>query len=163
MSTISHCLWFDGKAEQAAKFYTSIFKNGKIGKIARYGKEGFEIHGQPEGTVMTVEFEIDGMKYLGLNGGPIFKFTEAFSIVVNCDTQEEIDYFWGKLTQGGQEVECGWLKDQFGVSWQINPKILGEMLSDPDPRKVGRVTEAFLKMKKFDIAALRRAFEGKAA
>lgn len=161
MSTISHCLWFDGQAEQAAKFYTSVFKSGKIGKISRYGKEGFEIHGQPEGTVMTVEFELEGMRYLSLNGGPLFKFNEAFSIVATCDTQEEIDYYWNKLTQGGQEVQCGWLKDQFGVSWQIVPKVLGAMMSDSDSRKSGRVMQAFLQMKKFNIAALERAFNEK--
>jgi predicted 3-demethylubiquinone-9 3-methyltransferase (glyoxalase superfamily) len=162
MTNISHCLWFDSEAEDVAKFYTSVFKGGKILNISRYGKEGFEIHGQPEGKVMVAEFEILGQKYMALNGGPIFKHSEAFSIVVTCDTQEEIDYYWDKLREGkGQEVECGWLKDQFGVSWQVTPRILGEMLTDRDPAKVQRVTAAFLKMKKFDIAALRRAYEGK--
>lgn len=161
MAEISHCLWFDGKAEQAARFYTSVFKDGKIGKISRYGKEGFEIHGQREGTAMTVEFELEGKKYLGLNGGPVFQFNEAFSIVVTCDSQEEIDYYWEKLTQDGQAVQCGWLKDQFGLSWQIVPRILGELMTDPDPRKTDRVMKAFLQMKKFDIAGLQRAYGGK--
>lgn len=161
MLNISHCLWFDGKAEEAARFYTSVFKNGKIGKIARYPGTGQEIHGQKEGSVMTVEFEILGEKYLGLNGGPAFKFNEAFSVVVTCDTQEEIDHYWEKLTSGGgKEVQCGWLTDQFGLSWQIVPRALGEMMSDPDPKKAARVMDAFMKMKKFDIAALRRAYEG---
>lgn len=164
MTNISHCLWFDDKAEQAAKFYTSVFKDGKLGKISRYGNEGQEIHGQKAGTVMTVEFEIGGLKYVALNGGPHFKFNEAFSIMVNCDTQEEIDYYWEKLREGGgQEVQCGWLKDRFGVSWQVAPKILDEMLRDSDPRKSERVTKAFLQMKKFDIAALKKAYEGNAA
>ena len=161
MAKISHCLWFDGKAEEAAKLYTSIFKDGKIGKIARYGKEGFEIHGQREGTVMTVEFEINGLKYLALNGGPLFKFNESFSIVVTCDSQQEIDYYWEKLTaDGGQPVQCGWLKDKFGLSWQVVPKVLAEMVSDADPNRADRVTNAFLQMVKFDIAALEAAARG---
>ena len=162
MSKISHCLWFDGKAEEAAKFYTSIFKDGKIGKINHYGKAGQEQHGQKEGAVMTVEFEINGMNYLGLNAGPIFKFNEAFSIVVTCEDQKEVDYYWEKLTSGGgQEVACGWLKDKFGLSWQITPKVLEEMMRDPDQRKVDRVMQAFMKMKKYDIAKLVQAYEGK--
>ncbi len=161
MSRISHCLWFDHQAEDAARFYTSVFKNGKIGKISRYGKEGFEIHGQPEGKVMVVEFQIEGQTYLALNGGPLFKFNEAMSIVVNCETQEEIDYYWKALSDGGEEGHCGWLKDRFGVSWQINPIILGEMMVDADVQKRERVTKAFLSMHKYDIAALKRAYEGK--
>jgi len=161
MPQISHCLWFDSEAEEVANFYTSIFKGGKILSVSRYGKEGREIHGQPEGKVMVAEFEILGQKYMALNGGPIFKHSEAFSIVVTCDTQEEIDFYWDKLTAGGQVVECGWLKDKFGVSWQITPRILGEMLNHKDTEKSQRVTHAFLRMKKFDIAELKRAFEGK--
>jgi predicted 3-demethylubiquinone-9 3-methyltransferase (glyoxalase superfamily) len=161
MVNISHCLWFDKEAEEAAKFYTSIFKDGKIHNVTRYGKEGHEIHGQPEGKVMVAEFEILGQRYMALNGGPIFKHSEAFSIVVNCDTQEEIDNYYGKLLAGGgQESQCGWLKDKFGVSWQVTPRIMGELLSGPRD-KAERVTAAFKKMKKFDIAALKRAYEGK--
>lgn len=161
MSQISHCLWFDNQAEDAANLYTSIFKDGKIHKITRYGKEGFEIHGRPDGSVMTAEFEIAGQHYTALNGGPLFKFNEAFSIMVNCETQEEIDYYWKKLTEnGGEPGPCGWLKDKFGVSWQIAPIVLGKMLSDPDKKKSERVTKAFLKMKKFDIAALEKAYRG---
>ena len=161
MQKISHCLWFDRQAEDAAKFYTSVFKGGKIGKVTHYTEEGFEIHGMPTGTVMTVDFEIMGQKYMALNGGPIFKFNEAFSIVVNCENQDEIDYYWKNLSKGGQEIECGWLKDQFGLCWQIVPTVLSQMLSDPDQKKVKRVTHAFLKMKKFDIAELKKAYEGK--
>lgn len=157
MQRMSTCLWFDNQAEDAAKFYVSIFEGGKLGKITHYGKEGFEQHGRPEGSVMTVEFEVNGQKFIGLNGGPIFKFSEAVSFVVNCDDQKEIDYYWSMLTQGGQEVECGWLKDKFGVSWQIVPTILGEMMADPDKLKTERVMSAFLKMKKFDIEALKQA------
>jgi predicted 3-demethylubiquinone-9 3-methyltransferase (glyoxalase superfamily) len=160
MINISHCLWFDKEAEEAAKFYTSIFKDGKILNVSRYGKEGHEIHGQPEGKVMVAEFEILGQKYMALNGGPIFKHSEAFSIVVTCDTQEEIDNYWNKLkADGGSESQCGWLKDKFGVSWQVTPRALGEMLSGPR-EKAERVTAAFLKMKKFDIEALKKAYEG---
>lgn len=158
---LSHCLWFDSQAEDAAKFYTSIFKNSKIGKVARYGAEGFEIHGQPEGKVMTVDFEIEGLKYVALNGGPLFKFNESVSIMVNCESQDEIDYYWKALTaDGGQEIQCGWLKDKFGVPWQVVPNILGKLVSDPDPKKSQRVTKAFLQMKKFDIAELQRAYNG---
>ena len=137
MQTITPFLWFDDEAEEAAKFYTSIFKNSKIGKITRYGKEGYEVHGRPAGTLMTVEFQIDGQKFVALNGGPQFKFTEAVSFSVDCKTQKEVDEFWEKLTEGGEEGVCGWLKDKFGLSWQIHPTILGEMLADKDPKKAG--------------------------
>jgi len=160
MQKISPFLWFDDNAEEAAKFYTSIFKNSKIGKISRYGKEGYEIHRRPAGTVMTVEFEIDGQKFIALNGGPQFKFTEAVSFSVDCKTQDEVDELWEKLTDGGEEAACGWLKDKYGLSWQINPTILGEMLQDKDPKRAGRVMEAMLKMKKIDIRALKKAYEG---
>ncbi len=149
------CLWFDSQAEEAANFYTSIFKDGKIESMTRYGKEGFEYHQQKEGTVMTVSFRINGQSFLALNGGPIFKFTEAISFQVFCDTQQEIDYYWDKLTAGGEESQCGWLKDKYGVSWQVVPSILSKLLSDP--QKAGRVTNAFMQMKKFDIEKLLKA------
>jgi predicted 3-demethylubiquinone-9 3-methyltransferase (glyoxalase superfamily) len=149
------CLWFDNQAEEAARFYTSLFKNSKIESTSRYGKEGFEIHGQPEGTAMTVSFTINGQSFTALNGGPVFKFNEAISIQVFCDTQEEIDHYWSKLSEGGEESQCGWLKDKYGLSWQVIPSILPELMSDPE--RSGRVTEAFLKMKKFDIEKLKRA------
>jgi predicted 3-demethylubiquinone-9 3-methyltransferase (glyoxalase superfamily) len=158
---ITPFLWFDDNAEEAAKFYTSIFKNSKVGKISRYGKEGYEIHRRPAGTAMTVEFEIEGEKFIALNGGPQFKFTEAVSFSVDCKTQEEVDRLWERLTEGGgEEGVCGWLKDKYGLSWQINPTILGEMLADKDRKKAGRVMEAMLKMKKMDIKALKKAYEG---
>jgi predicted 3-demethylubiquinone-9 3-methyltransferase (glyoxalase superfamily) len=146
------CLWFNDQAEEAANFYTSVFDNSKIERITRYTKEGFDIHGKPEGSVVTVSFRINGQSFTALNGGPIFKFSEAVSFVVNCDTQEEIDYYWDKLTEGGEESQCGWLKDKFGVSWQVVPVILYDLLNDPD--KAERVTKAFLQMKKFDIQKL---------
>ena len=157
---ISPCLWFDTEAEDAAKFYCSVFKNSRIGKVSRYVNEGQEIHGKPAGSVMAVEFELDGQKFAALNGGPQFKFDEAISFQVNCKDQSEVDYFWDKLGAGGQEVACGWLKDKFGLSWQIVPGVLYDMLMDPDQDKVKPVTKAFLQMKKFDIAALKRAFDG---
>jgi predicted 3-demethylubiquinone-9 3-methyltransferase (glyoxalase superfamily) len=158
---ITPCLWFDNQAEEAANFYVSIFKNSKTGRISRYGKEGHEIHGKEAGTVMTVEFDIEGQRFTALNGGPHFKFTEAISLQVHCETQEEIDYFWNRLTKGGEEGPCGWLKDKYGLSWQIVPTALPEMLMDADPAKAQRVTKAFLQMRKFDIAELTRAYEGR--
>ncbi len=149
---ITPCLWFDTQAEEAAKFYTSVFRNSEIEGITRYGKEGYEIHGQKEGTVLTVAFRINGQPFTALNGGPVFQFNEAISFQVLCENQEEIDYYWGKLSEGGQEGQCGWLKDKFGVSWQIVPAILGQLLGDPS--KSERVTRAFMQMKKFDIARL---------
>jgi predicted 3-demethylubiquinone-9 3-methyltransferase (glyoxalase superfamily) len=149
------CLWFDNQAEEAANFYTSIFKNSKIENISRYGKEGFEFHGQKEGTAMTVGFQINGQSFTALNGGPIFKFNEAISFQVFCETQEEIDDYWTRLTEGGQEGQCGWLKDKFGVSWQIIPTILPQLMTDP--ARAGRVTKAFLQMRKFDIEKLKMA------
>jgi len=163
MQKISPCLWFDDKAEEAAKFYTSIFKESKIGDVMRYGKEGYEIHGREEGTVMTVEFEIEGQKFLGLNGGPIFKFNEAISFQVYCETQKEVDYYWEKLSEGGDEKaqQCGWLKDKYGVSWQIVPTILIKMLKDKDSEKSQRVMKAMLQMHKLDISTLKKAYEEK--
>jgi predicted 3-demethylubiquinone-9 3-methyltransferase (glyoxalase superfamily) len=158
---IMPCLWFDNEAEEAAKFYVSVFKNSKLGAISRYGKEGFETHGRKAGTVMTAEFEIDGLKFLGLNGGPQFKFSEAISFQIMCKYQEEVDYYWSKLTAGGQEGPCGWLKDKFGLSWQVVPTVLLDMIKDPDTAKSQRVMKAFMQMKKFNIAELKRAYEGK--
>ena len=135
MQKITPFLWFDDKAEKAAAFYTSIFKNSKILSMARYGDAGAEVSGRPKGTVMTVAFQLEGQEFVALNGGPQFKFTEAISFVVNCQTQEEVDEYWAKLFDGGQEVQCGWLKDKYGLSWQIVPTILGEMLSDRDPKE----------------------------
>ena len=152
---ITPCLWFDNQAEEAAKFYTSIFKDGKITTVSRYGKEGFEFHHQPEGTAMTVVFEINGQTFTAMNGGPVFKFNEAISFQVFCDSQEEIDHYWNALTEGGAEVQCGWLKDKYGVSWQIVPSILPSLMTDP--ARAGRVTNAFMQMKKFDIAKLLEA------
>ena len=157
MPKITPFLWFDTQAEEAANYYVSIFKNSKVREITRYGEAG---PGQ-KGSVMTVEFELDGQPFIALNGGPHFKFTEAISFSVDCKTQQEVDEYWEKLTRGGAEVECGWLKDKYGMSWQINPTVLGEMLADSDPQKAKRVMEAMLKMKKIDVAALKRAYEGK--
>jgi predicted 3-demethylubiquinone-9 3-methyltransferase (glyoxalase superfamily) len=157
---ITPCLWFDTQAEEAAQFYISIFDNSKIHAISRYAKAGYEIHGKPPGSVMTVAFEIDGQAFLALNGGPNFKFNEAVSFQISCETQEEIDHFWNKLTRDGQGGPCGWLKDRYGVSWQIVPAMLPDMLMDPEAERVERVTKAFLQMKKFDIAALKRAHAG---
>jgi predicted 3-demethylubiquinone-9 3-methyltransferase (glyoxalase superfamily) len=160
MPKISPCLWFDGQAEEAAKFYVSIFENSGIETISRFGKEGFEIHGRPAGSVMTVAFRLDGQLFTALNGGPQFKFNEAISLQVFCDTQDEVDHFWNKLSEGGEEGPCGWLKDKFGLSWQIVPSALPGMVADPDTEKSQRVTRAYLQMKKFDIAALERAYQG---
>jgi predicted 3-demethylubiquinone-9 3-methyltransferase (glyoxalase superfamily) len=157
---INPCLWFDTEAEAAAKFYCSVFKNSRIGRVSRYVDAGQENHGKPAGSVMAVEFELDGQKFAALNGGPHFKFDEAISFQVRCQDQGEVDYFWNALGAGGREGPCGWLKDRFGLSWQIVPGVLYEMLMDPDQEKVKRVTTAFLQMKKFDIAALNRAFNG---
>jgi predicted 3-demethylubiquinone-9 3-methyltransferase (glyoxalase superfamily) len=156
-------LWFDRQALEAAEFYTSIFRDSKIKRVTRYGDAGQEVHGMPAGTVMTVEFELEGQEFLALNGGPQFTFSEAISFIVNCETQEQVDYFWAKLGQGGDKNAqvCGWLKDKFGVSWQIVPTILSEMLQDEDAEKSSRVMEAMLKMVKLDIAALQRAYEGR--
>jgi len=154
---LTPCLWFDSEAEEAANFYVSVFKNSRIGKISRYGKEGYEVHGRKAGTVMTVEFKIEGQKFLALNGGPHFKFNEAISFQVHCQTQEEVDYFWSRLSEGGKEAPCGWLKDKFGLSWQIIPDVLPQLLTDKNVEKAGRVMKSMLQMKKIDIAALQRA------
>jgi predicted 3-demethylubiquinone-9 3-methyltransferase (glyoxalase superfamily) len=159
---ITPCLWFDDQAEDAAKFYCSIFDHSRITAITYYGHAGFEFHGRPEGSVMTVSFELDGQSFTGLNGGPVFKFSEAISLQVNCQTQEEVDHFWGTLGAGcvPQSQQCGWLKDKFGLSWQIVPVALMEMMKAPDTKKSQRAMEAMLQMKKLDIAALQRAFNG---
>jgi predicted 3-demethylubiquinone-9 3-methyltransferase (glyoxalase superfamily) len=158
MQKLTPFLWFDNQAEDAAKFYTSVFKNSKIGKILRYDEASAKAAGRPVGSVLTIEFEIEGQKFTALNGGPQFKFNESVSFVVNCKTQEEVDYFWEKLTAGGgQESECGWLKDKFGLSWQVNPVFLGDMLADPDAGKANRVMKAIMDMGKIDIAALNKA------
>lgn len=147
------CLWFDNQAEEAAIFYTSVFKNSKIESISYYGKEGFDIHHQKEGTVMVVEFQINGQFFTALNGGPIFKFNESISLQVFCDNQSEIDYYWDKLTSdGGEESECGWLKDKYGLSWQIAPTILAKLMKDP--LKADKLMKAFMQMKKIDIDKL---------
>jgi predicted 3-demethylubiquinone-9 3-methyltransferase (glyoxalase superfamily) len=158
---ITPFLWFDGQAEEAAHFYVSIFKNAKMLSVTRYEEHGAQAAGRPRGSVMTVGFELDGQEFTALNGGPAFKFTEAISFVVNCQTQAEVDHFWSRLSAGGEEVQCGWLKDRFGVSWQIVPEALMQMLQDKDPTKVGRVMAAMLRMRKMDIAALKAAYAGK--
>jgi predicted 3-demethylubiquinone-9 3-methyltransferase (glyoxalase superfamily) len=158
---ITPCLWFDGEAEEAANLYVSLFKNSRVDHVARYGDAGSDASGQPEGSVMTVEFELDGQKFLGLNGGPAFKFTEGVSFIINCDSQEEVDRFWTKLTEnGGAESQCGWLKDKFGLSWQVTPTILTELMKDKDRAKAERVMKAMLQMKKIDIATLKKAAKG---
>ena len=156
MQKISPFLWFDNQAEEAAQFYVSIFKNSKVGKIARYGDAG----PGPKGTAMTVAFELEGQKFTALNGGPHFKFTEAISFVVNCDSLAEVDGYWEKLSEGGSKGQCAWLKDKFGLSWQIVPQALIDLLSDPDPEKSKRVMQAMMQMTKIDIAKLRQAYAG---
>src|SRR3954470_24110861 len=159
---IAPCLWFDSQAEQAAMFYVSIFKNSRLGAVTRFGKEGFEVHGRPEGMAMTVTFFLEGHEFTALNGGPHFKFNEAVSFVVNCDTQAEIDYFWDKLGAGGDPKarQCGWLKDKYGLSWQIVPKALQEMFKSGVSPKSERAMKAMLQMKKLDLAALQKAYDG---
>jgi predicted 3-demethylubiquinone-9 3-methyltransferase (glyoxalase superfamily) len=164
MQKITPFLWFAGQAEQAVKFYTSIFKKSKIGRILRYGEETAKVSGsgQPVGSVLTIEFEIQGQKFVALNGGPQFQFNESVSFVVNCETQKEVDYYWEKLiADGGEESACGWLKDKFGLSWQITPTVLIDMLHDKDAEKAERVMHAMLQMKKIDVAKLNAAYDGK--
>jgi len=157
MQKITPFLWFDNQAEEAVNFYTSIFKNSKIKGVTRYGETGAEASGRPKGTVMTVTFELEGQEFTALNGGPHFKFTEAVSFVVNCESQDEVDELWEKLSEGGKKQQCGWLKDKYGVSWQIVPTVLGEMLQDKDPKKSEKVMEALLQMDKIDIKTLKQA------
>jgi predicted 3-demethylubiquinone-9 3-methyltransferase (glyoxalase superfamily) len=158
MQRIAPCLWFDDQAEEAAAFYTAIFRNSRIVRISRYGEAGYEVHGKQAGTVMVVAFELDGQEFTALNGGPVFKFNEAISFQVSCETQEEVDYYWEKLTAGGDEKaqQCGWLKDKYGVSWQVVPTVLIELINDPDPEKSQRAMQAVLQMKKIDIETLKR-------
>ena len=162
---ITPCLWFDTEAEEAARFYTGIFKNSSIRTITRYPEAGQEVHGKPAGTVLTVEFELNGQPFTALNGGPHFTFNEAVSFQIMCRTQEEVDYYWKRLGEGGDPnaQQCGWLKDKYGLSWQVVPTGMVEMLNDPDREKANRAMEAMLKMKKLDIAELQRAFEGETA
>jgi predicted 3-demethylubiquinone-9 3-methyltransferase (glyoxalase superfamily) len=159
---ITPCLWFDDEAEAAVAFYTGIFRNSKVVSVSRYGEAGHEIHGKPAGTVLTVAFELEGQAFTALNGGPVFKFNEAISFQVDCEKQEEVDYYWEKLSEGGdpKAQQCGWLKDKYGASWQVVPRVLVEMMSDPDSEKSGRAMEAMLQMKKIDIAELKRAYRG---
>lgn len=154
-------LWFDRQAGEAAEFYTSVFENSRILKKTYYGKEGFEIHHMPEGTIMTVEFELEGQRFVGLNGGPVFQFNESISFIINCDDQQEVDHYWDKLTAGGdpRAQQCGWLKDKFGVSWQVVPKVLPALLQNKDSKKSGRVMQTMLQMKKIDISKLEEAAE----
>jgi predicted 3-demethylubiquinone-9 3-methyltransferase (glyoxalase superfamily) len=158
---LTTCLWFDGNAEAAARFYVSVFKNAKLGRISHYPNEGQEVHQQSEGKVLVVEFELEGQKFIGLNGGPQFKLSEAVSFVVNCDTQAEIDYYWEKLTaDGGQPSQCGWLKDKFGLSWQVTPSKIGDWITVADKKKSARVFAEVMKMGKLDLATLEKAFAG---
>lgn len=163
MQKITPFLWFDKNAEQAVRFYTSIFKNSKILKVVRYTKAGHEIHGRKPGSVMTIAFKLAGQNFVALNGGPSFKFTEAVSMVVNCDTQREVDYYWDRLSKGGpkQAQICGWLKDKYGLSWQIVPAALPKLLGDRNTAKAQRAMQAMMQMKKLDIAKLKQAFEGR--
>jgi predicted 3-demethylubiquinone-9 3-methyltransferase (glyoxalase superfamily) len=159
LQKLTTCLWFDGNAEAAAKFYVAVFKNAKLGRISHYPNEGQAVHQQPEGRVLVVEFEIEGQKFIGLNGGPQFKLSEAVSFVVNCDTQAEIDYYWEKLTaDGGKPGQCGWLKDKFGLSWQVTPSKVGDWITASDKSKSARVFAAVMQMGKLDLAALEQAF-----
>ena len=161
MQKITPFLWFDHQAEEAVNFYTSIFKNSKIVNVARYGEAGAEVSGRPKGTVITVAFELEGQEFIALNGGPVFTFSPAISFVVNCQTQKEVNKLWEKLSEGGEIQECGWLRDKYGVSWQIVPAVIGEMMTDPDPGKSERVMKALLRMKKIDIDGLKKAYEQK--
>jgi predicted 3-demethylubiquinone-9 3-methyltransferase (glyoxalase superfamily) len=162
MQKITPFLWFDHQAEEAAKFYASIFKNSKIARVLRYDEEAAKASGQPVGSVLTIEFEIEGQKFVALNGGPQFKFNESVSFVVNCETQKEVDYFWEELTaDGGEESQCGWLKDKFGLSWQVTPTVLIDMLHDKDSERAERVMKAMLQMQKIDIGKLKAAYRGK--
>jgi predicted 3-demethylubiquinone-9 3-methyltransferase (glyoxalase superfamily) len=161
MQKITPCLWFNGDAEQAAKFYLSIFKKSKVRKISRYDEATAKATGQPAGSVLTIEFELQGQKFIALNGGPQFKFNESVSFVVNCKTQAELDCYWKKLSAGGQEVACGWLKDKYGLCWQIVPETIGDLLCAKDPAKSARVMQAVMKMVKLDIKILKDAYAGK--
>lgn len=157
MKGITPCLWFDGRAEEAVAFYTGIFKNSRVLTTTHYDEASAEVAGQPAGSVLTILFELDGQRFIALNGGPAFQFTEALSLTVNCESQAEVDHYWGRLSDGGEEGVCGWLKDRYGLSWQIVPTVLPELLSGPDRAASSRAMKALLTMKKLDIAELRRA------
>ena len=162
MPTMSTCLWFTGRAEEAVKFYLSIFKDGKIFKVSRYTEEAARYNGFAVGSVLAIWFEILGRRFIAMNAKPIFKFNESVSFLVECKTQAEIDYYWKRLTSGGgKEIQCGWLKDKFGVTWQVTPAVLAKMMSDPDPAKVARVTAIFGPMKKLNLAKIEKAYRGK--
>lgn len=156
MQKITPFLWFENQAEEAVNFYISVFRNSKVGQVTRYGEAG----PGPAGSVMVAEFELEGMRFTALNGGPMFKFTEAISMVVDCKDQTEVDHFWGRLSEGGQPGQCGWLKDKFGLSWQIVPEALPRLLGDPDPAKAGRVMQAMLQMTRIEVAKLEKAYVG---
>ena len=159
MQKITPFLWFDTQAEEAVNYYVSIFRNSKIVNVARYGDDGAKVSGRPRGSVMTVAFQLDGQPFVALNGGPVFTFSPAISFVVDCRTQEEVDRLWDKLSAGGEQQQCGWLRDKYGVTWQIVPSVLGELMSDPDPAKSQRVMQAMLQMTKLDIKGLQQAAE----
>ena len=163
LNKLTTSLWFDTQAEEAAKFYLSVFKDSSLCRVAHYGEEGQEIHGRPAGSVMTVEFTLNGQDFVALNGGPHFKFNEAVSFIINCETQEEVDHYWNQLSEGGDPKAqmCGWLKDKYGLSWQVVPTILPKLMSDPDKERSGRVMNAMLQMKKMDIETLEKAAESK--
>lgn len=160
MQKIAPCLWFDSQAEEAVNFYLSIFKNSKIMKVARYGEEGAKASGKPKGTIMTITFQINGQDFMALNGGPTFTFSPAISFITYCETQKEIDRLWEKLSEGGEAVQCGWLKDRYGVSWQIVPTVLDKMIQDKDVKKSERVMKALVQMIKIDIEGLKKAYKG---
>jgi predicted 3-demethylubiquinone-9 3-methyltransferase (glyoxalase superfamily) len=160
MKNITPCLWFDTNAEEAVRFYTKLFKKSKVGKVLRYGESAANVSGQPKGSVLTIEFQINGQDFLALNGGPLFKFTEAVSFMILCEDQKEVDYYWSALTKGGEEQPCGWVKDKFGLSWQVAPKMLTKLLGDKDRAKAERAMKAMLEMKKIDIATIEAAARG---
>lgn len=161
MQKLTPCLWFNNNAEEAAKFYVSLFTNSKVGKVMRYDAESAKVSGQKKGSVLTIEFTIGGMNFLAMNGGPLFKFSQATSFMIDCKTQKEVDHFWYKLSKGGQAQPCGWVVDKFGVTWQVVPSVLNNLLTDKDPKKAKATMHAMLQMKKLDIAKLKRAHDGK--
>lgn len=162
MEKITPCLWFDNNAQEAAKFYVSVFKNSRIIESSKYGESGAQVSGQKKDSVMVVEFELNGQHFTALNGGPLFKFNEAISFVIDCKDQKEVDYYWNKLTSnGGRESQCGWLKDKFGVSWQVVPKVMNELMTSDDPARNENVMKAMLKMSKLDVKKLQQAYDGK--
>ena len=163
MPTVHPCLWFDTQAEEAARFYVSVFPNSKVDRVARYGEAGAKAAGRPQGSVMTVEFRLDGQRFLALNGGPGFPFTQAVSLVVPCRDQKEVDRYWDALSKGGEEMPCGWVKDRYGLSWQVTPTVLMDLVNDSDPAKAERAFAAMLTMKKLDVAAIQRAAKGERA